>query len=143
QESECRVELGFAMFEGKNHLPETLIINTCATNCVEMYLPALTIRARTFNYPGYAGIASASSAIICACTINELLPALVAKGFFGFTDTFVTVGTNRRPKKLYNTLCSKVTYLLNIKQAGQLFPEHGLKYKDKWWVPQSKKPAKG
>jgi hypothetical protein len=72
-----------------------------------MKFPALAIWTNALNYTIPAGFFATARAVIIAYAELKLIPALLAKAFVCLTNVFTAVDTDRRPKKVIQTLQDK------------------------------------
>jgi hypothetical protein len=72
-----------------------------------MKFPALAIRAGAIYKSVPAGFFATARAVIIAYAELKLIPALLAKAFVCLTNVFTAVDTDRRPKKVIQTLQDK------------------------------------
>jgi hypothetical protein len=74
---------------------------------IEVEFSMLAIRTSTGKQAVAGGVPAASRAVVTGSTKQNLVPAVFAQIFVGFTNTLAAVDTDRRPKEMVQTLHEK------------------------------------
>ena len=77
-----------------------------------MNLTAVTVGTAAFQHRESTGIPAAAPAVVAACALQKLFPALFTQSIFNFANASAAIDTNRRPKQMIQTIQSKAENLL-------------------------------